>query len=221
VSKAITREHLKWYDDLELPDKLIAAAPTDREKAFLGVLGKGGLSITEAVVLSVPDVGFERESLSILGRREHTRIRCPNCDEKLAMKYRFCPVCGNKVGQALRENTEQRYQRIIPIDCGTLASIEQYLERRHRFPYQGELLFPFTRQRGWQIVEKLGRRIGLKGLHPESLRNLLAARWINKGLDVKKLRFLLGYTSAATHPPSFSFEQLKYEYQKLWENQTR
>jgi len=69
MSKAIASEHLKWYDDLELPDKLIAAAPADREKAFLGVLGKGGLHITEAVVLSVPDVDFEKESLSILGRR--------------------------------------------------------------------------------------------------------------------------------------------------------
>ena len=118
---------------------------------------------------------------------------------------------------ALREKTEQRRQRIIPIDRDTLGLREEYLKWRRRFPYRGELLFPFTLQRGWQLVEKLGRGMGLKGLHPESLRHLLAARWINKGHDVKKLKFLLGYANTAAHPPSFSFEQLKSEYDKLWE----
>jgi site-specific recombinase XerD len=217
VFKAITSEHLDWYNDTELLEKLITAATTLRDEAFLGVLGKGGLHITEAVRLAVPDVGFERESLSILSLRRQTRIRCLTCSEKLAKKYSFCPACGNKVTQVLREENEQRYQRIIPIDCGTLDSIKRYLEWRRRFPYRGELLFPFTRQRAWQIVEKLGRRIGLKGLHPESLRQLLAVRWVKKGLDVKKLKYLLGYASMAAHPPSFSFEQLKLEYQKLWE----
>jgi len=218
VSKAITTEHLEWYSRPNLTDELIAAAVSPRNKSLLGVLGKGGLRITEVVRIKVPDVDFEKESLSILGLKERTRIRCHYCGETLAKKHLFCPACGNKVAQALREKIEWRSQRIVPIDRGTLDSIEQYLEGRRQFSYQGELLFPFTRQRAWQLVEQLGRRIGLKGLHPESLRNLLAARWVNKGLDVKKLQFLLGYTDAATQPPNFSFEQLKFEYQKLWGN---
>ena len=215
MSKAITTEHLEWYSRPNLTDELIAAAVTPRNKALLGVLGKGGLRITEVVRIKVPDVDFEKESLSILGLKERTRIRCHYCSEKLAKKHLFCPACGNKVAQALREKIERRSQRIVPIDRGTLDSIEQYLEWRRQFSYRGDLLFPFTRQRAWQLVEQLGRRIGLKGLHPESLRHLLAARWVNKGLDVKKLQFLLGYANAATQPPSFSFEQLKSEYQKL------
>ncbi len=219
MSKAITTEHLEWYSRPNLTDELIASAVTPRNKALLGVLGKGGLRITEAVRIRVPDVDFERESLSILGLKEHTRIRCHYCGETLAKKHLFCSACGNKVAEALRDKIEQRTQRIIPIDRSTLDSIEQYLELRHHFPYRGELLFPLTRQRVWQIVEKLGRRIKLRGLHPESLRHLLAARWINKGLDVKKLQFLLGYANSATKPSSFSFEQLRSEYEKLWESQ--
>jgi integrase/recombinase XerD len=219
VSKAITTEHLEWYSRPNLTDELIAAAVSSRNKALLGVLGKGGLRITEAVRIRIPDVDFERESLSILGLKEHTRIRCHYCGETMARKHLFCPACGNKVAEALRDKIEQRTQRIIPIDRGTLDSIEQYLECRRQFSYRGELLFPLTRQRVWQIVEKLGRRIKLRGLHPESLRNLLAARWVNKGLDIEKLRFLMGYADTARHPPVFTFEQIKSEYRKLWETE--
>jgi len=70
----------------------------------------------------------------------------------------------------MREKIEHRRQRIIPVDPDTLRSVEEYLHWRRKFSYRGPLVFPFTRQRGWQIVEKLGRRIGIKGLHPHSLR---------------------------------------------------
>jgi len=81
-------------------------------------------------------------------------------------------------------------------------------------------VFPFTRQRGWQLVEKLGRRAGIKGLHPHSLRHLLATTWVGKGLDVKKLQVLLGHASIATTMEyvDSNFEQLRSEYEKLWES---
>jgi integrase/recombinase XerD len=68
-------------------------------------------------------------------------------------------------------------------------------------------------------VEKLGRRAGIKGLHPHSLRHLLATTWVNKGLDVRKLQLLLGHASISTTMEyvDSSFEQLRSEYEKLWE----
>jgi len=123
------------------------------------------------------------------------------------------------VRQALREKIEQRRQRTIPIDCSALGLIEEYLQWRRRFPYRGPLVFPFSRQRGWQLVEKIGRRIGIKGLHPHSLRHLLATTWVSKGLDVKKLQLMLGHASISTTMEyvDSSFEQLRSEYDKLWE----
>lgn len=216
MSKAITAEHLEWYYDPELPEKLIRADKNPRNKAFISLLGKNFVRVTEAIQIKLSDIDYKKEALSITDRREYAKASCPDCGERLAKKYRFCPTCGNNVTLAIGEKFEQRRQRIIPIDRGTLGLVHDYLERLRLFPYQGDLLFPFSRQRAWQIVRKLGRRIGLKRLHPESLRHLLAARWVNKGLDVRKLRFLMGYANTATHSPSFSFEQIKSEYQKLW-----
>jgi len=95
----------------------------------------------------------------------------------------------------VREKVEQRRQRVIPVDRNTLRLLDEYLKWRRKFPYCGPLVFPFTRQRGWQLVERIGRRAGIEGLHPHSLRHLLATTWVAKGLDVKKLQVLLGHTS--------------------------
>jgi len=120
----------------------------------------------------------------------------------------------------MREKIEHRRQRIIPVDPDTLRSVEEYLHWRRKFSYRGPLVFPFTRQRGWQIVEKLGRRIGIKGLHPHSLRHLLATTWVGKGLDVKKLQLFLGHASIATTMEyvDSNFEQLRSECEKLWDS---
>ena len=198
---------------------LIAAAPNPRDRAFVALLAKTGIRISEAIQLRVSDIDYERGMLTIVHLKERLRLKCPHCGERLGKKHVFCPACGNKVGQALREKIEQRRQRTIPVDHNTLHLIDDYLKWRRRFPYQGPLLFPFSRQRGWQLIRKLGRRAGIKGLHPHSLRHLLATTWVTKGLDVKKLQVLLGHASIATTMEyvDSNFEQLRSEYQRLWE----
>jgi len=157
--------------------------------------------------------------LTIVHLKEKSKLKCPHCGESLGKRHLFCPSCGSKVEQAVREKVERRRQRIIPVDSTTLASLQNYLEWRRSFPYRGPLVFPFSRQRGWQLVEKLGRRIGIRGLHPHSLRHLLATTWVNKGLDVRKLQLLLGHASVSTTMEYVdrSIEELRSEYEKLWE----
>jgi len=61
----------------------------------------------------------------------------------------------------------------------------------------------------------------MKGLHPCSLRHFLATTWVGKGLDVKKLQILLGHVNISTTMGyvDSSFEQLRSEYEKLWETE--
>jgi len=199
-------------------ESLIAVATNPRDRAFVSLLARTGIRISEAIQLKVSDIDFERGMLAIVHLKEKSKLKCPHCGESLGKRHLFCPSCGNKVDKAIREKVEQRRQRTIPIDRATLGLIDEYLQWRRKFPYRGPLVFPFTRQRGWQLVEKLGRRIGIKGLHPHSLRHLLATTWVGKGLDVKKLQVLLGHASIATTMEyvDSSFEQLRFEYEKLW-----
>jgi len=204
----------------EQVDRLIAVASNPRDKAFIALLARTGIRISEAIELKTSDIDFQRGVLTIVHLKEKSKLKCPHCGESLGKRHVFCPGCGNKVEQAVREKVERRRQRIIPVDSTTLASLQNYLEWRRSFPYRGPLVFPFTRQRGWQLVEKLGRRIGIRGLHPHSLRHLLATTWAGKGLDVKKLQVLLGHASVATTMEyvDSNFEQLRSEYEKLWES---
>jgi integrase/recombinase XerD len=210
----------RGYSELEqVPKRLIDAATNPRDRAFISTLGKTGMRISEAVELKVTDVDSKRGTLTIVHLKERLKLKCPDCGEILGKRHIFCPSCGNKVDQAMREKVEQRRQRMIPVDRDTLRLLDEYLKWRRQFPYRGPLVFPFTRQRGWQLVERIGRRAGIKGLHPHSLRHLLATTWVSKGLDVKKLQVLLGHASIATTMQyvDSNFEQLRSEYDKLWQ----
>jgi len=204
----------------ELVEKLIAATTNPRDKAFISLLARTGIRITEAIKLKTSDIDSKRGTLTITHLKERMRLKCPHCGESLGKKHLFCPGCGNKVGEALREKIQKHSQRIIPIDSATLLLLDEYLQWRRQFPYRGSLVFPFTRQRGWQLVERIGRRAGIAGLHPHSLRHLLATRWADMGLDVKKLQILLGHADIGTTMAyvNSSFEQLRSEYEKLWES---
>ncbi len=143
-------------------DKLIAAATNPRDKAFISTLGKTGMRISQAIQLNESDIDFERGTLTIVHLKERMKLKCPDCGETLGRRHLFCPACGNKVDQAIREKVLQRRQRTIPADQDTLRLLSQYLEWRRQFPYRGPLVFPFSRQRGWQLVRKLGRRAGIQ-----------------------------------------------------------
>jgi len=204
----------------QIDKRLIAAATNPRDKAFIAVLARTGIRISEAIKLKTSDCDFDRGALTIVRLKEKSRLKCPHCGENLGKRHVFCPGCGKKVDKVVRGKVEQRRQRIIPVDRYTLRLLDEYLQWRRKFPYRGPLVFPFTRQRGWQLVERIGRRVGIAGLHPHSLRHLLATRWADMGLDVKKLQVLLGHASIATTMEyvDSNFEQLRSEYEKLWES---
>jgi len=204
----------------KLLELLINAAKNPRDKAFIALLLRTGVRISEAIQTKESDIDFNNGNLIIVHLKERIKSKCPDCGAILGKRHIFCPGCGNRVDQAIRQKVEQRRQRTIPVDDDTLVLIKKYLRWRRQFSYRGPLLFPFTRQRGWQLIESIGQCAGIAGLHPHSLRHLLATTWVAKGLDVKKLQLLLGHASIATTMEyvDSNFEQLKSEYEKLWES---
>jgi len=219
MSKVTARPRIDVALDLRQIEHLIAAARNPRDRALVSTLARTGIRIGEAIQLNVADVDFEKKTLTIVHLKERAKLRCPRCGETLGRKHLFCPCCGLKVEQAIRQKIEQRRRRTIPVDAATLGFIQEYLQWRHSFPYRGPLLFPFTRQRGWQLIEKLGRRAGLRGLHPHSLRHWLATTWVSRGLDVRRLQLLLGHASISTTMEyvDSNLERLRSEYEQLWE----
>ena len=127
----------------EMVEKLLAAATNPRDKAFVALLARTAIRVGEAIEVETTNIDFQGKTLTILHLKEKSRLKCPQCGESLGKRHVFCPGCGNKVAQAIRERVQQRRQRIIPIDRDTLRLLDEYLEWRRSFPYRGPLVFPF------------------------------------------------------------------------------
>ena len=140
-----TGESKRYPEPEQVQKRLIEASTNPRDKAFISTLGKTGMRITEAIQLDESNIDFERGTLTIVHLKERLKLKCPNCGEILGKRHVFCPGCGNKVDQVIREKVEQRRQRMIPVDRDTLRLLNEYLKWRRKFPYRGPLVFPFTR----------------------------------------------------------------------------
>ena len=79
MSKLNTRPRIDVALNIRQIDRLIAAARNPRDKAFVSVLVRTGIRVSEAVQLNVSDIDFEKRTLTIVNLKEFVRLKCPNC----------------------------------------------------------------------------------------------------------------------------------------------
>jgi len=104
---------LKAYLESGQLERLIAAAGNPRDKAFIALLARTGIRISEAIKVETTNIDFQGRTLTIVRLKEKARLKCPHCGESLGKRHVFCPGCGNRVDQAVREKIEQRRQLTI------------------------------------------------------------------------------------------------------------
>jgi len=171
---------LKAYLEPEQVAKLIAVATNPRDVLLVRIPWRTGMRVSELVGIRVQDIDFESRAIVIKVQRMRKRD-----------------------GKAIER------RRVVPIDQGTLEIMREYLEWRKQFRYDGDLLFPITRQRVDQIFWKLGRRAGIKEigdpavsrhrkLHPHHLRHSFAIHCIKRGMTIERLQKILGHQSPTT-----------------------
>jgi integrase len=147
---------------LQQSEETILTSISPRDAAFTGLLKSTRMSIAEVVRLIEGNIDFDREEVTIDKRRERVKLSCPHCGRPVRRHHRFCPDCGGEVNEPVREKTEWYQERVIPLDPATISSIREYVEWRSGFPYDGPLLFPFSRQRGHQILQRVKKLAELK-----------------------------------------------------------
>lgn len=191
---------LKGYLDPEQVERLMAAALDIRDRLLVRIPWRTGIRVSELVALREQDIDFENRAIKIVVLKERKR------DGKTIDK-----------------------SRVVPVDQGTLDMIKEYLEWAKQFPYEGDLLFPLTRQRVNQIFWKLGKKAGIKQvgdpsistrtkMHPYILRGSFAIHCLKMGMSVKRLQEILGHQSPRTTSRylEFSVAGLHDDYDKVW-----
>jgi len=191
---------LKGYLDATLVQRVIDAASNIRDKLLVRIPWRTGIRVTELINIRIPDIDFDNRAILIKVQKMRKK-----------------------------DGKEIERRRAVPIDEGTLDLIRQYLEWRKQFPYEGDLLFPITRQRVNQIFWKLGRRAGIKEigdptfskhrkLNPYILRHSFSIHCIKRGMSVERLQKILGHQSPITTSVylQYSVADLHEYYDRVW-----
>jgi len=194
---------LKAYLAPKQVERVIAVATNPRDVLLFRIPWRTGIRVGELVGLRISDIDFDGRALIIK-----------------VQKMR------KKDGKTIEK------RRMVPVDQGTLDMVREYLEWRKQFSYEGDLLFPITRQRVNQIFWKLGRKAGIteigdpaiskhRKLHPHALRHSFSIQCIKKGMSIDRLQKILGHASPTTTSVylQWSSADLHEDYDKVWNDE--
>ena len=139
-----------------------------RDHVMFELLYSSGLRVSELVTLKLNDINVQAGFIRVLGK-------------------------GSK-------------ERIVPVTTGTIQKLRDYINlqrqeilRNRRCPYlfvtrRGK---PLTRQRLWQSIRALGRKLGIK-LSPHTMRHSFATHLLEGGADLRSLQKMLGHVDIST-----------------------
>ena len=147
-----------------------------RDKAMMEILYGTGARISEVVSLSISDLDLSEKLLKVLGKGNKERIVPLGRYAETALMRWLSPDGRGKLEPerwASRDDSEALF-----------------LNR------QGRRL---SRQGGWGIVKKSGRKVGLGAqLSPHTLRHSCATHMLEHGADIRTVQELLGHASIST-----------------------
>jgi integrase/recombinase XerD len=108
----------------------------------------------------------------VAGSQKNVKTICSICRARLSRKHQYCPECGIKIRDTVKNQQERRRIRALPVDQGTIEMIKSYIGNRHPYINDGLApLFNINRHRAWQIVRECANRAGIPGLiNPETGR---------------------------------------------------
>ncbi|MER7968010.1 tyrosine-type recombinase/integrase [Streptomyces sp. NPDC096080] len=179
------------YEDLsdEQIRRMIAAAPSARDRFLIALLARTGLRIGEALGLHRGDMHLLASSrvvgCSVEGPHVHVRRRMDNPNRALAKSrhHRFVPVTADLVALY----TDYQYERDGVAEA---AESEMVFVNLFRQPLGRAMSYPNAKE----MFDRLARAVD-HACRPHMPRHSAATRWLRDGVDRDVVQRLLGHAS--------------------------
>ena len=198
----------KAYLEIQEIEQLEQAAEYLRDKLLIRLLFHLGCRVSEALGIKTSDIDFKQGLVTIQHLKQRIKLSCPECNARLGKGHKYCPVCGEKVDNALADEKEHRKFRTLPLDEDTLKMLKEFIGRGGANP-KSKLLFGLTRHRAWQIIRDCAERAQLPHLvnsetgkehnvSPHRLRDAFAVHAVkldDSGDGIRLLQEQLGHQS--------------------------
>jgi integrase/recombinase XerD len=167
LPKSLTVPEVKAF--LEADDSLHKARPTMmRDAVMFELLYSSGLRVSELISLKLEDVNLEAGFMRVLGKGSKERV--------VPMNMRAT------------EKLKHYINQLRPMILKKKKSSYLFVTGRGR---------PMTRQRFWQSMRVLGRRIGID-IHPHMIRHSFATHLLEGGADLRSVQKMLGHSDIST-----------------------
>lgn len=221
---------MKVYLEIDEAERMAAAAGNLRDRLLIRLLLRLDCRISSALAITVPDIDFNRGTITIVHLKQRTKLLCPHCNTRLSKVHKYCPGCSKKIGQAIREKFEVRHRQILPIDPETLQMLKEYTDRGGSTNRNGRLMiFGINRHRAWQIIKQCAEKAGLPRLvnpetgkvhnvSPHRLRDAFAVNAVkhdDSGDGLRMLQEHLGHASIST---TMRYRKVAGEEHREWYN---
>jgi integrase/recombinase XerD len=185
LPKSLSKSEVRSF--LESSESLGPPAPTMvRDFVMFELLYSSGLRVSELVSLKLEDINFEAGFLRVIGK-------------------------GSK-------------ERIVPVNMRAIERIKSYMShqraqilkrRMSSYLFVTNRARPMTRQRFWQTIKKIGRKLGIE-ISPHTMRHSFATHLLEGGADLRSLQKMLGHSDISTTQiyTKVTTDRLKQVYSK-------
>ena len=113
-----------------------------------------------------------------------------------------------------------RVSKLAVLDPETMRLTQLFIKARRIS--KDRPIFDFDRWRAWYIVKVAGEAIGVKELHPHTLRHSFATHWAAGGGNMQKLQRQLGHKKLQTTTDmyiEFATEDIRQDYDRIFKEE--
>ena len=72
----------EYADPGQIDNRLIGACNNPRDRAFVALLARSGIRVSEAISLTEENIDFRGAKLTIVHLKEKSRLKCPHCGKE-------------------------------------------------------------------------------------------------------------------------------------------